>query len=287
MTDKPASNAPSVTNNRVLGGLWKQKGINPHLIAVIRPVIEGNLEAGQGNQTYDIDATQPQVHATLDDGSFDLESQYSTPFESSNPEGRMPNLMGAIQSGQIATSYHSLFAIRDDPIGISGAVGDVLAGVGELFGVQEALEGFESSLVGLMGRSNFTKINSRQIFTSSNSVRITATLNFLAWLDARTEVEDAIDQLQQWALPKTLSSKSLLTAGLTDGFSEGMFPSIIPPFVQLEYGGKTYLPMLIESVSAPITAPMNKKGDRIAVKVSINLLSLTAWDAENIRKLRG
>lgn len=286
MSDLPASNAPAAVNNRILGGIWQQKGINKHLIAMIRPVIEGNLEAGQGNQTYDVDTSQPQVHATMDDGSFDVESQYSTPFESSNPEGRMPNLMGAIQSGQIATAYHSLFAIRDDPTGITGAIGSIGASIGSVVGVQDALEGFEAGLTGLMGRSNFTKLNSRQIFTSSNSIRIPVTLNFVAWMDARSEVEEAVEQLQKWSLAKSLSNKSLLTAGLTDGLSESMFPSIIPPFVQLQYGGKTYLPMIIESASAPLVTPMNSNGDRIAVKVNVNFLSLTAWDAENITNLR-
>ena len=143
----------------------------------------------------------------------------------------------------------------------------------------------EGEFQGLLGKSNFTKLNSRQIFTSSNSVRITGSLVFQAWADAKTEVEDALEQLQIWASPRTLSVKSLLVSAAEDGL-KGMFPSEIPPLVQLQYGGKTYSPMVIESVSAPITAPMNKEGSRIAVKAQVSFLSLTAWDAQNITNMR-
>ena len=135
---------------------------------------------------------------------------------------------------------------------------------------------------GLLGRSNFTKLNSRQIFTSSNSVRISGSLVFQAWADAKTEVEAALSQLQQWASPVKLSDESLIVGAASGGFDGALFPSIIPPLVQLQYGGKTYKPMVIESVSAPITAPMNSNGDRIAVRAQITFLSLTAWDKQNI-----
>ena len=104
--------------------------------------------------------------------------------------------------------------------------------------------------------------------------------------NCKGEVEDALQQLQKWASAAKLSAESLIVGGIKNGFSESMFPSIIPPLVQLQYGGKTYSPMVIESVSAPITAPMNKDGHRIAVKAQISFLSLTAWDAQNIANMR-
>ena len=276
------TNAPTAP---VIGSLWAQKGLNKHLVARIRPVKEGNLEGGQGAQTYDVDSTQPIIEALLEDGEFSIESQWSTPFEAANPESRLPNLMGLIQSGQASAAYYSFFAAVADPTGgiVAGAAQTLI----EESGFKGVLEGAESSLRGLIGKSNFTKLNSRQIYTSSNSVRITGSLIFQAWADARAEVEDAVLLLQQWASPASLSDKSLLVGGISDGFADAMFPSTIPPMVQLQYGAKTYKPMIIESVSAPITAPMTPNGDRIMVRVQVTFLSLTAWDAKNIASTRG
>lgn len=283
-----AKNKASAPSSQKLGSNWSEKGLNKNLVVKIRPVVEGNFEGGQGQQTYNVDTAAPIVESLFEDAEFTIESQYSTPFESSNPEGRLPNLMGLIQSGQVSAAYYSFFAAANDPTGFTGAVGDIGAAVGEATGISASgvLEAADGELQGLLGRSNFTKLNSRQIFTSSNSVRISGSLIFQAWANAKTEVEDAVEQLQIWASAAKLSAESLIVGGIKNGFSESMFPSIIPPLVQLQYGGKTYSPMVIESVSAPITAPMNKNGHRIAVKVQVTFLSLTAWDAQNIKNMR-
>ncbi len=265
-----ADNAPKKANTQVLGTIWQEKGLNKNLIAKIRPVKEGNLEGGQGNETYLPMANEPTVAMLFEDAEFAIESQYSTPFESSNPEGRMPNLMGMIQSGQMASAGYSFFnGGKEKEEGASDGYLD------------KALQ----ELQGLKGRSNFTKLNSRQIFTSTSSVRITATIVFHAWSNANAEVEQALSKLQQWALPVALSKQSLLVQLSSEGFSEALFPSIIPPLVMLQYGGKTYNPLVIESISAPITAPMTKNGDRIAVKAQITLLSLMAWDMQDVVNL--
>lgn len=288
MKQPPAKNKAKAPSSKKLGGVWGDMGLNKNLIVKIRPVVEGNFEGGQGKQTYNIDPNQPIVESLFEDAEFTIESQYSTPFESSNPEGRLPNLMGMIQSGQVSAAYASFFAAANDPTGFTGAVGDLATAAGEATGISASgiLEAAEGELQGLIGRSNFTKLNSRQIFTSSNSVRISGSLIFQAWANAKTEVEDAVEQLQKWASAAKLSAESLIVGGIKNGFSESMFPSIIPPLVQLQYGGKTYSPMVIESVSAPITAPMNKEGSRIAVKAQVSFLSLTAWDAQNITNMR-
>ena len=276
MLDAPATNKNKATNGKTIGSTWGEKGLNKNLIVKIRPVIEGNLEGGQGAQTYDIDTSQPTVESIFEDAEFTIESQYSTPFESSNPEGRLPNLMGMIQSGQAAAAGYSIFAAAG-----GGVVADVADAAANFIGAKDVIESGQAELEVLMGKSNFTKLNRRQIFTSSNSIRITGSLVFQAWSDAATEVEAAVSQLQRWASAKSLSKTSLIVGALDEGLS-AMFPSEIPPMVQLQYGGKTYKPMVIESVSAPITAPMTKDGNRIAVKVQVTFLSLTAWDQQNI-----
>lgn len=272
-TTKKPDNAVKTKKSGVIGAgvPWFQKGTNVRLIARIRPVAEENVEQGQGNQTYTAIEGEPVVAALFEDGEFTTEAQYTTPFESSNPEGRMPNAMGMIQSGELPASMYSIFDL--DPDGADQGA------------VKSAASEAASSLQGLKDRTTFTKINSRQIYTSSSSVRITGTLVFQAWADATKEVESALALLQQWVLPKKLSSTSLMVGVADEGF-EGMFPSIIPPLVQFQYGGRLYKPMFIESLSAPITAPMTKSGDRVAVKAQITLLSLTAWDKGDIAKLK-
>ncbi|MGP4716888.1 hypothetical protein ACTXGL_09655 [Psychrobacter sp. T6-6] len=286
MLDAPANNKSQKPNGKTLGSVWREKGLNKNLVVKIRPVVESNFEGGQGQQTYSVDASQPTLESIFEDADFSIESQYSTPFESSNPEGRLPNLMGMIQSGQINAAYYSLFSTTSDPIGAGALLSEGVAAANELTGVGDMLSESEGKLQGLLGRSNFTKLNSRQIFTSASSIRITGTLFFQAWANAQAEVEDALQQLQVWSSAAELSKQSLLVGGIKDGFSEAMFPSIIPPLVQLQYGGKTYNPMVVESVSAPITAPMTKDGNRIAVRVQVVFLSLTAWDAQNIINTR-
>lgn len=268
------ANTPKVATTQQMGGLWLEKGLNQNLVAKIRPVIEGNIEGGQGHQTYDPDPNEPEVVTLFEDGEFAIEAQYSTPFESSNPEGRLPNLMGMIQSGQGASALASFKGTF---------LGDMAAQAVDAVG----LSGASEQLQGLMNRSNFTKLNSRQIYTSSNSVRISGTLMLQAWADARSEVEAVIQKLQEWASPKELSKTSLLVGMAETSFTEGLFPSVIPPLVQLQYGGRTYKPLFIESISAPMTAPMTKDGSRIAVKAQITLLSLSAWDKTDIINLRG
>ncbi|WP_296405024.1 hypothetical protein [Psychrobacter sp.] len=250
---------------------WFEKKTNIRLIAIIKPVIEQDDKAGQGQQVYIADPEADGIAAVFEDAEFTLEAQYSTPFENSNPEGRMPNAMGMIQSGQLPATMYSLFGLDSesaDPNSIQGVAGQAA----------EALEG-------LKNRSNFTKINSRQIYTSSSSVRITGTLVFQAWANAHTEVEAALRLLQQYVLPKKLSDTSLVV-NVADSGAEGLFPSIIPPLVQLQYGGYIYKPLFIESLSAPMTAPMTKNGDRIAVRAQVTLLSLTAWDQSDLLKLK-
>ena len=283
-----AAKGAKLSDLPTVGTEWRNKKLNPKLMAIVRELTETTGE--DGTVSYSANTTQPLLAALLEDAEFTVESQYSTPFESSNPEGRLPNLMGMIQSGQASAAYYSLFAATSDPTGFTGAVASAVEGAGEITGVSDSVGAIfseaESALSGLKGRSNFTKLNSRQIYTSSNSIRISGSMMFVAWADAKKEVEDAIDLLQQWASPKKLSTKSLLVGGLTEGISEGLFPSEIPPIVQLQYGGKVYKPLVIESVSAPITAPMNSGGNRIAVRVQVTFLSLTAWDKNDISNTR-
>ena len=146
-----AKNKARAPSSKKLGSNWGDMGLNKNLIVKIRPVIEGNFEGGQGKQTYNVDPAAPVVESLFEDAEFTIESQYSTPFESSNPEGRLPNLMGMIQSGQVSAAYYSFFAAVNDPTGFTGTLGDIGAAVGEATGIS-ASGIFEEAEGQLQGR---------------------------------------------------------------------------------------------------------------------------------------
>lgn len=250
------------------GGVWGQAGLNQKLLAKITAVPNQHLDK----------VDERIVFGIFENAEFSLENQYSTPFENSNPEGRMPNLMGMIQSGQIVMQAGEFLNVGSPEVENPNEAK-----------TPQAKEGLLDNLVGqlseLQGRSSFTKLNSEQIYTSSNSVRINATLILSAWRNAKVEVENALQALQEWTAPVTLSENGLLVNMAGEKSLKGLFPSVIPVSVNLDYGGKSYLDLVIESLSAPITAPMNANGDRITVKVQISFLSRRAWDRKDVQDL--
>lgn len=205
-----------------------------------------------------------QVVAVALDGELHLEGQYSTPFENSNPEQRMPSLIGMLQSGDWVNTADSV---------MQGVFGVVIG------------EDMKESMNALEGRSNLTKTNSTQIFVASAPVSIPMTLYFEAWESAKIEVENQIKLLSQWVLPEKLEKGSLIGSFAEGQSLQSLFPSIVPPYVAVFYGGKKYVPMIVSSVSQPLVVPMDKEGNRMALQVPINLLSRTAWDAENINQI--
>lgn len=203
------------------------------------------------------------------DADMTIESQYSTPFENSNPESRLPVLMGMMQSGDWVNTV-------DKVLGSFGFIGDGGTGLSE---------DAKAKLNQLEGRSNFTKVNSTQIYTSSASVRLNVTIFFEAWYNALHEVEHQIASLQQWSLPVELSEDSAIGNLATEVSLQSLFPSKVPPYVSFTYGNKRYSPLLLESVGAPLVTPMDDQGNRLIVEVNITLVSRQAWDQKNIANL--
>lgn len=211
-----------------------------------------------------LDGESDQVIAIALDGNISIDNQYSTPFENSNPEQRLPTLMGMLQSGDWVNTLD---------IGLSN-----------VFGI-ELGEDKKNSLNSLEGRTNLTKVNSTQIFVSTQPITIPMTLYLSAWRDANIEVEQQVSLLKQWALPQELSDGSILASALEDQNFMSLFPSTVPPYVSMYYGGKCFTPMLIQSVSEPLVVPMDSSGNRVALQVQIQLVSRTSWDKNNIKAI--
>lgn len=225
----------------------------------------------------------PIVEALLTEGELSIESQYQTPFDTSNPENKMPTLLGMLQSGEFVAAVGRVASKEDN------AVGQLLSGLSDLTNPIAGVLGFDNikdAVTSLEGRTNLTKVNSTQIFVSTAPVRLPLTLFFMALKDAKKEVEDQIMQLQQWALPIELSDSTALTNLAAGNFANVLFPSKVPPFISLTYSGKTYLPFVIESVSSPIVGPTDGT-NRLTLAVTMTIASRQAWDASNIRRLYG
>lgn len=218
---------------------------------------------------FSYDTSQPTIRAFLTDGDINFESQWQTPFENSNPELKMPMLMAGLQTGQTVASV--------------GAVGGALFGqVAD--GIVSAMQPIAEFAKNVEGKTNLNKVNTTQVFLSTASVHLNLSVFFIALKDARAEVENKLMHLQSWSLPTHLSQGTVLT-DLVDQGVEGLFSGQIPPYIAVTTHGKTYIPFILQSVSAPIVAPIDKEGNRLSLTVNLSLISRTAWDAQDVRNL--
>ena len=235
------------------------------------------------------------VEAAITEGGLELASQYSSPFDA-NPDQRMPTLMGMVQSGEFVSSLGNIANSAEASNGIVGATANALSKIGEITGFSSVLKSAGNAIQSLEGKTNLTKVNSIQIFNSTQAVRLNITLFLRAWEDAKTEVEAPLSLLEQWSLPAYLSEHGIArnvadsikkNGSSIEGVFGGLFPSTVPPFVAINYAGRTYLPFLIESISSPLVVERDSNLHRLAATVTLSLVSRAAWDAGDIRKLYG
>lgn len=258
-------------------------GINPYLVMSIHV---GNYKNTGIEEVDKINDTN-FVRCLVEDMEFSVEGQYSTPFQQSDPQQQLPTILAMMQSGTLVDIAGTL-GIGAEEVQVESP--ELEEGV-----VDKAL----NHVKGLMHKTSFSKINSTQIYGSSTSIRLSGTILLVAWDDA-AQVEKALQLLQSWASPSHLSEDSSMVSsmqgiqegyeqygalGATVGALDGLFHSVMPPIVSIFYGGKSYNEFYIESVSAPLSAPMNAKGERIAVKVQISFISRKAWDRSDITNL--
>ena len=246
-------------------------------------------------RTGDPIADSEEVYALLTEGDMELASQYSSPFENDNPEQRYPTLTAMLQSGDMVDSLGRVAGGTGGGImgalqngNLTGALSAGLATAETLAAKAVVALGGQDMMQGLVGRSAYTKVNSTQIYVSTNPVRLSCTLFLRAWKSARREVEGPLSLLEDWALPEELSRTGLLeNLASNNGILNSLFPSKMPPFVALKYAGRTYKPLLLESVSAPLVVERDQAGNRLAVSVQCAFVSRTAWDKRDMQQVRG
>lgn len=238
----------------------KWDGLSQHLLATFYEVKKegGNLFRWVKNPDSNV------VQAPLTDTSMQIELSWNGPFDNAGVDSKAPALMSLLQNGGIQQ-------YSDSALG-SGGINQKL---------NEGLSQFE-------GRTGVTKLNSTQVFTGMSPLKITCTAHFRAWDDAISEVERAVDQLMAWALPEKLSEDGSVVARSLDAMKgkEGsdlvntLMPSLCPHVIGMQYKGRNFAPLVIESIDFPMDSPINSSGKYVQMAVQLTLTTLYAVDRE-------
>jgi hypothetical protein len=268
----PAGAVPPSLQGGALGSLWG--GLSAYLIASFYEVAK--RQGSGGAYAWQPVAGGHTVRAPLLDPNLDVVLNWQSPFEQSGPESKAPTLMAMLQSGALLPFVDTFFASAGSPAdnGLAGA--------------QAKTKGFLSRFE---GRTGITKLNSTQVFTGMPPVKIQLTALFRAWADSAGEVMAPFNQLMAWALPQALSADGSLLDRLVDlknqpgrdaqTYVDALLPSQSPTHIALGYKGRTYAPLVIESISEPMNAPIDRGGNYVEMAVQMTLGTLTAWDRQD------
>lgn len=257
---------PFKVSNNDLGGDWGN----------LSPLLLARLFVCDSKGVADINEYQG-VYGAMEEGSLESTFNWQSPFENMGPETKAPALTAMIQSGSLVPVINALQAVNPDPNGKIGGMLD--ASADKLKGAVRELE----------GRTGLTKLNSRQVFSGMPPVRMNFSVHFRATTDAAKEVEAPLQRLMEWVFPQQLAEEGILsevvqTARDVDSFIKALFPSLTPKLLGLTYAGRTASPMVVESISYPLTAPKDSKGNFIDLTVQINMATLTALDRPDIKR---
>ncbi len=235
-------------------------GLSPHLIASIYPM----ARTGDGADWIRDNGEEP-VNAPLTQAGMEIAVNWQSPFEGAGVESRFPALAQMAQAGMFS--------------GVLRALGDT-AKITE--GATEKLDDAAKKMI---GRSGVTKLNSTQVFSGMQPIKIQVTAFFRAFKDPAKEVEEPLQRLQEWTLPRYLAKDGVLPEFIRSGADLlTLMPSEVPTIVGFAYKTRIFQPMVIESVSDPLDAPIDRFGRRISASVQITLCTLTALDRNDWKK---
>ncbi|WP_295885033.1 hypothetical protein [uncultured Thiohalocapsa sp.] len=248
---EPLSGAPSE--------LWA--GLSPTLIATFAACDHKGAADPDG----------PSVQCALtDDVQLDILLNWQSPFEGAGPEARAPTMAAMLQSG----------ALQPLAERIGGGIGGAISGLMETG----------------RGRTGVTKLNSTQVFSGMPPLRIQCTALFRAWSDPATEVEAPLDRLVTLALPESLAPEGTLL-NVYDALRAGRYdlnnlvaaamPSKAPRTLAMTYKGRTFAPLVIESVGIPLHSPSDEHGRFVQMQVPLTIATLTAIDGSDWMGFKG
>lgn len=245
--------------SNVLSSDWH--GLNEYLIARIFEV---------DNKGFRTTGDSIEVHAPFTECNIEATLNWQSPFENSSADQKAPALVAILQSGGIKENIEAL------PFFGKLLIGNQVT----------AASSIEAGINRFEGRTGITKLNSTQIFTGMPPLKISAVLLFRAYKNSFSEVERPLRQLWQFALPKQISSDSLVARLKKVGSdtTSALLPSKAPTLLGLEYKRRYYAPLVIESIGEPLSSPIDAEGFYTEVLVPITFGTLTALDREDMRK---
>ncbi|MDD5272134.1 MAG: hypothetical protein PHU14_05385 [Methylovulum sp.] len=258
-----------------ISSLWD--GLSEHLIATFYEVDR------QGEKAKDADGNtiNTSVRAPLTESSLDASMSWQSAFDSLSPETKSPTLYALFQSGAVQPAVDAVNAIKaGKPTGPS--LDNANAGAGA------SAQTARTALKNIEGRAGITKLNSTQVFSGMPPIKIQVTALFRAWRDPVNEVIKPVDQLMAWAFPERISADNqqanLGKAGQSadaalNSAIDILLPSKTPRLLAMLYKNRTYKPLVIESISLPLSSPINQDGNFTELLVPMTLTTLTAWDA--------
>jgi hypothetical protein len=233
-------------------------GLNKNLIGVLYPM----KRDGDGTAWVREDQ-ETAFEAPLTQATMDLAQNWQSPFESAGVESRFPALAQLAQSGAFQGVLQAL----------GGRVSD------ENKNSKAFIDDVQSKAKLLVGRTGQTALNSMQVFSGAPPTKIQITAFLRAFKDPWTEVEEPIKLLQEWHAPQYLAPDGVLAEFINSGADLlSLMPSLTPKVLGFTYKGRIFQPMVCESISDPLDAPIDKNGHRISASIQITLCSLTAWD---------
>ncbi len=234
----------------------KWGGLSPHLIATFFAVKKRPSE-DKTTIRWERDMTQPEVMAPLTDGSIETTLNWQSPFENVGPDQKFSSFSSLMQAGGFSSLLASLQTLL--PKG--------------------SLDGISKKVSDLEGKSNFTKLNSTQVFNGMQPIKVNVTAHFRAYENAASEVRDPMNQLMAWALPKTIAQDGPLVA-LAAGTLQA-FASEVPQIIGMKYADMLWAPLVIEAIPYPLTGPRDSKGVLTHASLVLHLATLTALDSKN------
>lgn len=227
-----------------------KSGLSKHLIASFYEV-----KRSKDGKSWDPVPGGPIVKAPLTEASMEIVLSWNSPFEGAVADKGMPTISAMLQSGAIQPYL--------DLLGVNG--------------------GTASTVQSFVGRTGITKLNSTQVFSGMPPVKIQASALFRAWSDPLTEVEAPFNQLMLWALPEELAPDGAILSmvkAVKDDTSklQALLPSKSPTCIAMTYKGRTYSPLVLESISFPMNSPVDKNGNFVELLIPMTLCTLTAID---------
>lgn len=249
---------PASLANPVLSSLWDD--LSPHLIASFYPV----ERVGQTRNWQRVQG-MPVVRAPLTECTLDISLGWQSPFEDAGTNV-MPTFKAMLQSGALQPFVDS-----------SGAMG-------------QTLSKFE-------GRTGITKLNSTQVFNGMPPLKFQVSALFRAWRDPASEVEAPFNELMKWALPVELANDGPIMAllesikkttqgkPLDEAVAHSLMPSLAPTKIAMQYKGRVFSPLVIESIGMPMNSPVDARGKYVELVVPMTICSLTAIDAKDWVKI--